>query len=312
LTASFPRGFRIGHATDASRRTGCTVILPPPGSIAAVDVRGGAPGTRETGVFVPGNLVSQIHALLFAGGSAFGLAAADGVMGWLRDRSEGFAVGTVRVPIVAAAILFDLAVGDPEAYPDAAMGRAACEAAREGPIPIGAVGAATGATIGKILGVPRSSPGGVGAASTTLPDGETVAALAAVNAFGNVVDPQTGAWLAGARNDDGPIEADRALLEDPLPQSPLAGAQTTLVCVATTAAFDPAALKRVAMEAHDGIARAIRPAHTVVDGDVVFAIAAGGAPPPLLSRVRIGAAAAHVTAQAIVAAARAGASPRGG
>src|SRR5262252_9957674 len=155
---TFPPGYRIGHWTDSARLTGCTVILPPPGSIAAVDVRGGAPGTRETGLFVPGNLVSQIHGLVFAGGSAFGLAAADGVMRWLRERSEGFAMGAARVPIVAAAILFDLAVGDPEAYPDAAMGRDACASAAEGPVPTGSVGAGAGATIGKLFGVERSSP----------------------------------------------------------------------------------------------------------------------------------------------------------
>ena len=311
LTATFPAGFRIGHATDARRRTGCTVILPPASSIAAVDVRGGAPGTRETGVFVPGNLVSQIHGLVFAGGSAFGLAAADGVMDWLRDRSEGFEVGAARVPIVAAAILFDLAVGDPTAYPDAAMGRAACEAAAEGFVETGAVGAGTGATIGKVLGVSRASPGGLGVASVSLPDGERVAALAVVNAFGNVVDPGTGAWLAGALGEEGPVDAERALRTDPLAQSPLAASHTTLVCVASNVPFDPASLKRVAMEAHDGIARAVRPAHTVVDGDVAFAIAPAGPPPPLLLRVRVGAAAAYATARAIVDAAAAGAAAHG-
>ena len=162
--AAFPAGFRIGHATDAQRRTGCTVILTPPGTIAAVDVRGGAPGTRETGVFTPGNLVSEIHGVLFAGGSAFGLAAATGVVAWLRDRGVGFSVGPARVPIVAGAVLFDLAVGDSSAFPDEAAGRAACEAAREGEIPVGPVGAGTGATVGKLLGVNSASRGGVGAA----------------------------------------------------------------------------------------------------------------------------------------------------
>src|SRR5215470_9888239 len=141
---TFPPGYRIGHWTDRERRTGCTVILPPPGTIAAVDVRGGAPGTRETGVFTPGNLVSEIHGLLFTGGSAFGLAAAGGVTKWLAARSVGFAVGAVRVPIVAGAVLFDLAVGDPSAFPDEAMGRAACDAAREGEIATGPVGAGSG------------------------------------------------------------------------------------------------------------------------------------------------------------------------
>src|SRR5439155_4610216 len=181
---SFPPGYLIGHQTDLQRRTGCTVILPPPGTIAAVDVRGGAPGTRETGVFAPGNLVSEIHAVVFCGGSAFGLAAASGVAAWLARRGAGFAVGSARVPIVAAAVLFDLAVGDPDAYPDENMGAAACEAAEEGEIPTGAAGAGSGATVGKLFGITRASPGGLGAARVTLPDGESVAAIAAVNAFG--------------------------------------------------------------------------------------------------------------------------------
>jgi L-aminopeptidase/D-esterase-like protein len=299
--ASFPRGYLIGHAADSVRRTGCTVILPPAGTNAAVDVRGGAPGTRETGVFTPGNLVSEIHGLLFTGGSAFGLAAAGGVTTWLWKRGVGFAVGPARVPIVAAAVIFDLAVGDPEAFPDEAMGLQACDAAREGEIATGAVGAGTGATVGKLLGVARASRGGLGAASVELPGGGIVAALAVVNAFGDVVDPETGRLLAGpgASRGDGFLSA-RALVEDGLVESPLAGANTTLVCVATTVPFDQGALKRVAIEAQDGLARAVRPAHTVVDGDVVFALAPGGAAPPLLTRLRVGAAAAEAAARAIV------------
>jgi L-aminopeptidase/D-esterase-like protein len=300
--AQFPAGYLIGHATDSARRTGCTVILPPPGTIAAVDVRGGAPGTRETGVFTPGNLVSEIHGLLFTGGSAFGLAAATGVMAWLKERGAGFAVGAARVPIVAAGVLFDLAVGDPDAFPDEAMGRAACEAARSGEIPAGAVGAGTGATVGKLLGVNRAARGGIGASSVTLPGGGVVAALAAVNAFGDVVDPDTGRVLAGPGGTA--FRSSRALIEDGLGESPLAAAHTTLVCVATTIPFDQGTLKRVTIEAHDGLARAVRPAHTVVDGDVVFALAPGGAPPALLMRLRVGAAAAEATARSIAAAVR--------
>ncbi len=295
---SFPAGYRVGHATDAERRPGCTVILPPPGTIAAVDVRGGAPGTRETGVFTPGNLVSEIHGLVFAGGSAFGLAAASGVASWLRRRDVGFSVGPARVPIVAAAILFDLAVGDPEAYPDEAAGQAACDSARGGEIETGSVGAGTGATVGKLLGVDRASRGGIGAAAVILPGGGTIAALAAVNAFGDVVDPDNGRRLAGPRAAD--FNSARALRQEELRESPLAGANTTLVCVATDIAFDQGSLKRVAIEAHDGLARAIRPAHTLVDGDVVFTLAPGGAPPSLLGRLRAGAAAAEAVARAIV------------
>lgn len=301
---ALPAGYRVGHATDSKRRTGCTVILPPAGTIAAVDVRGGAPGTRETGVFTPGNLVSEIHALVFSGGSAFGLAAATGVSSWLRERGIGFPVGPAKVPIVAGAVLFDLAVGDPEAFPDEAMGREACEAASESNGESGQVGAGTGATVGKLLGLAHASPGGIGVAAASLPGGEIVAALAAVNAFGDVVDPDTGAILAGPGRSDGRFRSERALREDDLAASPLAAAHTTLVCVVATASFETGALKRVAIEAHDGIARAVRPAHTIVDGDVVFALAPGGTPPPLLTRLRIGAAASEVTARAIVAAVR--------
>ncbi|HEY4229810.1 MAG TPA: P1 family peptidase [Thermoanaerobaculia bacterium] len=304
---ALPPGYRVGHAEDGVGMTGCTVILPPAGTIAAVDVRGGSPGTRETGVFAPGNLISEIHALVFAGGSAFGLAAANGVTAWLRERSVGVPVGPARVPIVAAAVLFDLAVGDPNAFPDEAMGRRACDAASAsestGSAPRrGRIGAGAGATVGKLLGAAQASPGGIGVAAQRLPDGSVVAALVAVNAFGDVVDPDTGAPLAGPRRPSGvPYSAERALREDARIDSPLegVGANTTLVCVATTVPFDTGSLKRVAIEAHDGIARAVRPAHTVVDGDVAFALAPPGPAPALLARLRVGAAAAHVVARAI-------------
>ena len=298
----FPAGYRVGHASDFDRLTGCTVVLPPPGTIAAVDVRGGAPGTRETGVFTPGNLVSEIHGLLFTGGSAFGLAAASGVSSWLHERGVGFAVGPVRVPIVAAAVLFDLAVGDPEAYPDEVMGRRACQAAAEGEIETGRVGAGTGATVGKILGVAHSRPGGVGVAEVALPGGDRVSALAAVNAFGDVVDPDTGRILAGAARGDTFTDTARALGQDALEDSPLAAANTTLLCIATTVPFDAASLKRVTIEAHDGLARAVRPAHTVLDGDIAFALAPGGTVPPILTRLRVGAAAARAATLAIMSA----------
>jgi L-aminopeptidase/D-esterase-like protein len=297
---AFPSGYRIGHWTDAVGRTGCTVVLPPAGTTAAVDIRGGAPGTRETGVFTPGNLVSEIHGLVFAGGSAFGLASAGGVMTWLKRRGVGFAIGPARVPIVAGAILFDLAVGSPDAYPGEAAGEAACEAAREGEIETGAIGAGTGATAGKILGIARASRGGIGAAAILLPGGERVAALAAANPFGDVVNPDTGNRLAGPDARDGRFLTSHALFGDTLLESPLAGANSTLVCVATDVACDQASLKRIVIEAHDGLARAVRPAHTVVDGDIAFALAPSGSRPPLLTRLRLGAAAAEAVARAIV------------
>jgi L-aminopeptidase/D-esterase-like protein len=306
----FPSGYRIGHATLRRGRTGCTVILPPPGTIAAADVRGGAPGTRETGVFTPGNLVNEIHGIVFSGGSAFGLAAADGVAEWLRKRGVGFAVGKERVPIVAGAVLFDLAVGEPR-HPDRKMGIQACRAAREGPVEMGPVGAGAGAMVGKLFGVARAAAGGLGAATIRLPGGGMVAALAAVNPFGDVVDPETGRLLAGPRFPGRALSTARALRESELTQSPLAGAATTLVCVATTVPFETSSLKRVAIEAHDGIARAVRPAHTVVDGDTVFALAPPGPPPPILQRLRVGAAAAEAVARAIVAAVERSPRPRG-
>jgi L-aminopeptidase/D-esterase-like protein len=306
LRAQFPPGYKIGHYTDAKGRTGCTVILAPPGTTAAVDVRGGAPGTRETGVFAPGNLVSEIHGLLFAGGSAFGLAAAAGVMSYLRGRGVGFAVGPARVPIVAAAVLFDLAVGDPEAFPGEAMGLAACEAAREGDVETGRVGAGCGATVGKLFGVARAAHGGIGCAALELPDGARVAALAAVNAFGDVVDPDDGERITGPSGVGPSFRSALALWQDRLMESPLVGESTTLVCVAATVPFDGGALKRIAIEAQDGLARAVRPAHTVVDGDVVFALAPAGSSPPLSTRLRVGAAAAEATARAIVDAVKTG------
>jgi L-aminopeptidase/D-esterase-like protein len=274
-----------------------------------VDVRGGAPGTRETGLFTPGNLVSEIDAVVFAGGSAFGLAAATGVAEWLYERGEGRVIGPARVPIVSGAVLFDLAVGDPRAFPDAAMGRAACDAAEPADVPgrrlpCGSVGAGTGATVGKLLGVERAAAGGVGVASVTLPDGEIVSALAAVNAVGDVVDPDSGELLAGPDAGERGFRSERALLSERLTESPFVGGHTTLVAVATSVAFEPGSLKRVAIEAHDGLARAVRPAHTLFDGDVVFALAPGGAPPPPGERLRVGAAAARVVADAIVAAVR--------
>ena len=299
--SSFPPGYRVGHTSDLAGRTGCTVILPPAGTVAAVDVRGGAPGTRETGVFTPGNLVSEIHGLVFAGGSAFGLAAADGVATWLGRRGVGFAIGPARVPIVAAAVLFDLAVGDPNAHPDASMGEAACQTAVDGEIASGAIGAGTGATVGKLLGIGNAAAGGVGVASVALPGGDRVCALAAVNAFGDVIDAETDKVVAGAARAGRFIDAARALERDLLENSPIAGSSTTLACVATTIPFDPASLKRVAIEAHDGLARAVRPAHTVLDGDVVFALAPGcPSAPPLLTRLRVGAAAARAVAAAIL------------
>ncbi len=314
MTARLPASFRIGHWTDSTRRTGCTVVLAGGPCAGAADVRGGAPGTRETQLFTPGNLVSRIDAVVLCGGSAFGLAAAGGVARYLRERGIGYAVGPAVVPIVSAAVLFDLAVGDPEAYPDEAAGYSASGGALAETPDEGAVGAGAGATVGKLFGVGRSSPGGVGYASVSVGGGE-VAAVAAVNAFGDVTGDD-GAIFAGARDSSGAWAGTSArLLNGDLDGSPLAGpaggaagSNTTLVCVLTDIPFDSGSLRRVAIEAHDGISRAVRPVHTLVDGDAVFAMAPEGSPPDLLTRLRVGAAAAEATARAIRRAVTAGTS----
>jgi L-aminopeptidase/D-esterase-like protein len=247
-------GIRVGHWTDPIGMTGCTVVLPPPGTVGSGEIRGGAPGTRETDLLRPGMLVREVHAVLLTGGSAFGLAAADGVAGWLEERGIGFHTPVARVPIVPAAVLFDLGVGDPGARPGAAAGRAACEAAAE-EIPEGRVGAGTGATVGA-----DHAPGGVGTAAVA-EAGATVGALAAVNAFGAVVD-ERGEPLAGRV--PGP---DAAL--------PWPGMNTTIAVVATDARLSKEQAHLLAAAAHDGLARAVRPAHTMWDGDTVFTLATG-------------------------------------
>ena len=262
-------GVRVGHWTDDEGLTGCTVVLPPPGTIASGVVRGGAPGTRETDLLRPGMLVETVDAILLTGGSAFGLAAADGVMAFLEERGIGFELGEVRVPIVPAAVLFDLGVGDPRARPGPAAGRAACEAAEAGgagEVEQGSVGAGTGATVAKLLGPAFGLKGGVGSSSRA--DGDlAVGALAAVNALGEIVDPD-GTVIAGSR---APRESAGG---DPPGAVPGPG-NTTLVVVATNARLNKERAHLLAQAAHEGISAAIRPAHTIWDGDTAFALATG-------------------------------------
>ncbi len=293
-------GIRVGHYTDLEAATGCTVVLTPEGARASVDVRGAAPGTRETDLLQPGRLVDTVHAILLTGGSAFGLAAADGVMRWLEERGYGFDTGVARVPIVPAAVLFDLAVGRADVRPGPEAGYAACEAATTDPVPMGNVGAGTGATVGKLLGMRYAMKGGIGSASVRLANGVVVAALAAVNALGDVVDPATGSILAGTRKPVvGGFLNTAAALRGHLGQTvlELMSGNTTLVVVATNARLDKASLLTLAGMAHDGLARAIRPVHTMLDGDTVFALSTGDAEGNLTA---IGAAAADVVAEAIV------------
>lgn len=297
-------GLKVGHHTDSRRPTGCTVVLCPQGATAGVDVRGAAPGTRETDLLAPENTVDQVHGLLLTGGSAFGLDAAGGVMRWLAERGHGFAVGPTRVPIVPAAVLFDLWLGDPAITPDAASGYAACEAAsREAPTE-GSVGAGTGATLGKLRGMAYAMKGGIGTASVTV-GGVTVGALVVVNAIGDIVDPASGQLIAGARGDDGrPLGMLQAILRGELPAVPLSGTATTLGIVATDACLDKAAARKLAQMAHDGLARTINPIHTVSDGDVIFSLATGTTGKRGDLRL-LGPLAAEVTARAVLRAVRA-------
>jgi len=298
-------GVKVGHYTLTTRPTGCTVVLTESGAVAGVDVRGGAPGTRETDLLDPVNTVQKVHAIVLSGGSAFGLEAATGTVRWLEEKGIGFDVFVAKVPIVPAAILFDLGVGDPKVRPTADCGYKAAAAATDGPVAEGNVGAGAGATVGKLAGPGRAMKSGLGSAALTLPNGLTVAALVAVNAIGDVIDPATGRVIAGVRTADGSGLADaRALVRSGALLRPTGpGQNTTIGVVATNAALTKAQATKVAQMAHDGFARAISPTHTPADGDTVFALATGtlaGEPEVLV----IGALAAEVMADAIVRAAR--------
>jgi L-aminopeptidase/D-esterase-like protein len=267
----------VGHATDELNLTGCTAILfdVPAGAVVGVDVRGSSPGTRETDLLDPVGRVGEIHALLLTGGSAFGLGAADGVVRFLEEKGIGYDVRVARIPIVPAAVIFDLAVGDPSARPDAGMGYKAAAAARSGNFEQGSVGAGTGATVGKVLGMERAMKGGLGSASVALPGGLVVAALVVVNAFGDVRDPSTGAILAGPRYEDGRLADSVEHLIEAAPFTRW-GENTTLVVVATNACLGKPGVTKVAQMAHAGLSRTVYPVHTSVDGDTVFAASIGG------------------------------------
>lgn len=315
-------GLRVGHAQDDEALTGCTVILCEKGAVGGMDQRGGAPGTRETDLLDPVNAVGKVHAVLLAGGSAFGLDAASGVMRYLEEKGIGFNTGVARVPIVPAAILYDLAIGRADVRPDAEMGYRACasaSASADAPAE-GNAGAGTGATVGKIFGMAGAMKSGLGAASMEVGGGIIVGAIVAVNAFGDVIDPQTGKILAGARTTKlGPVLlgsadyfadtlavmktlAGRAILK-------LAMSRNTVIgVVATNARFTKNEATKMAQMAQDGLARAIRPAHTMLDGDTIFALATGQKKADVSI---VGAYAAEVLAQAILRAVRE-AKPAGG
>jgi L-aminopeptidase/D-esterase-like protein len=297
------QGIKVGHYTDRDGITGCTVVLCEGGAMGGVDVRGSAPGTRETDLMRPVNLVQEVHAVLLTGGSAYGLDAASGVMRWLEERGAGFDVGVGVVPIVPAAVLFDLNIGDPQARPDAQAGYRACQSATGGPVAEGSVGAGTGATVGKLLGPKFATKGGLGTASVKIGRGIVVGAIVAVSSFGDVIDPTSGAILAGTRKPVVGGFADTARqIQGDLGQTIRGFANTVLAVVATDGYLTKEAANKVAQMAHDGLARSVRPAHTMFDGDVVFALATGK-PPKKGSGAdptAVGSAAAEVLAWAAV------------
>jgi L-aminopeptidase/D-esterase-like protein len=257
-------GIRVGHDTNLEAATGCTVVLCDPPAVGGVDVRGGAPATRETDLLRPLTLVDEVHAVVLTGGSAFGLDAANGVVRYLEEHTIGYDVGVARVPIVPAAAIFDLVIGSASVRPDAAAGYRACTQASSGPIVLGNVGGGTGATVGKLVSPLLAMKGGLGSASTKLPGGTIVGVIVVVNAVGNVIDPQTQEMLAGTRDPLG---------EGLLKSNPFGN--TTIAVVATNASLTKEEVNKVAQMAHDGMARAIQPAHTMFDGDLIFALATG-------------------------------------
>lgn len=294
------QGLKVGHFTDSRRPTGCTVLLFDKGAAAGVDVRGAAPGTRETDLLNPVNMVQQVHAILLSGGSSFGLDAASGVVRFLEERGIGFQFGGVVVPIVPAAILFDLNVGDPKIRPTADSGYKACQAATAGKVTEGSVGAGAGATIGKMFGMKSAMKGGIGTAAIRIGNtGIIVGALVAVNAVGDVVNPQTGQIIAGARKPDGSGFIDSMARIRQGYRVVFTGTNTTIGVVATNVSLDKTQMTKVAQMAHDGLARTIYPVHTLSDGDTIFA-AATGAIKTRVDHGAIGALAADVMAQAVL------------
>jgi L-aminopeptidase/D-esterase-like protein len=295
-------GICVGHAQNLEALTGCTVILCEQGAVAGVDQRGGAPGTRETDLLRPMHLVERIHAVMLAGGSAYGLDAAGGVMRYLEERGVGFETAVGRVPIVPAAIIFDLALGRSDVRPDAAMGYLACQNASSQPPAEGCVGAGAGASVGKIRGMPWAMKTGLGVAGVRLGEQLMVAALAVVNALGDIIDPATGQIVAGARQEDGSFADTLHVMSEHANgarMNPLAN--TTVGVVITNGALNKEQANFMAQMAQDGLARTLRPAHTLFDGDTIFALATGEVPADLNL---LGSFAAEVFSQAVLRAAR--------
>ena len=297
-------GVSVGHWTDTDAVTGCTVILTKDGAVGGVAVRGGSPGTRETDLLDPIRRVDQVHAVLLSGGSAFGLAAASGVQQWLEERGIGFGAPHGPVPIVPAAILYDLGVGNPDVRPDPAAGYAACDASDATKMAAGSLGAGTGATVAKVYGMEGAVKGGIGSACCMLPDGVSVGAAVAVNAWGGIFDHRDGGLVAGPRATDGSMsDPVQVVLAGESPARSSGLANTTIGVVATDANLDKMQANFVASACHDGMALTIRPCHTPSDGDTMFCLATGRkyADANLTAIVT---AATHVTALAVLDAIR--------
>ena len=299
------KGITVGHAGLPDAPSGCTVVIPAGGATAAVDVRGGAPGTYGTDTLNPVNLVDRVHGLFFAGGSGFGLSVADGVKRFLREQKVGFDSGHGLIPIVAGAIIFDLGVNHSDRYPDATLGYLACQSASSDPVAEGCAGAGLGATVGKLYGLDPAMKGGLGSAFIRAQTGVEVGALVVVNAFGDIVDPALNRPIAGCRK--GPESTELINSEQEMQRLTrlrlfLDGQHTVVGVVATNAGLNKTQLTKVAQMAHDGLARTVYPAHTLYDGDAIFALSCGNLGP--VDVTVIGALAARVTAEAILRAVR--------
>ena len=268
-------GFAVGHASDFENVTGCSVILCPPGTVGSVDIRGSAAGTRQLDALLGLHIVEEIDGVFLSGGSAFGLDAAGGVMEFLEEGGRGFDVTVTRVPVVPSAVIYDLSLGNCRVRPDKAMGYAACLAARPEFQGSGSLGAGTGASVGKLFGIRQATKGGLGSTCLKGPDGLLVGALAVVNAFGDVVDPDTGVIVAGARTTQDSHEfADSAgLIRQGIVRQRFGESNTTIGVVATNARLTREQAQKIAQMGQNGLARTIRPVHTLFDGDLVFVLA---------------------------------------
>ena len=295
-------GIRVGHVSDFNAITGCTAILCEQGAIGGVDIRGSASGTQEIDTLSPGHVTDQVHGILLSGGSAFGLEAAAGVRRYLASRKVGYPFGGQHIPIVPGAILFDLGIGKSDVHPNVAMGEAAAAAATTDAVKEGSVGAGTGATVGKLLGMAQAMKSGIGSYTVTLPDGVLVSALVAVNALGDVRDPATAKIVAGARKAASSrefIDSEAQMLRGAAAAAP--PRNTTLAVVATNARLNKVQANKLAQFASLGMARTIYPVNTMADGDVAFALSLG----TLQTDINIlGAAAANAVAQSILRAVR--------